>query len=67
VARSAVVADWPGLAPGELFEDRDLRGTLDTRAALKGVLQGAFDLTRAQVDRVFPGSATVAPRHGIMG
>ena len=67
VARSAVVADWPGLGPGELFEDRDLRGTLDTRAALKGVLQGAFDLTRSQVDRVFPGSAAVAPRHGIMG
>ncbi|MDB5820244.1 MAG: hypothetical protein JWQ11_3884, partial [Rhizobacter sp.] len=33
-----VVADWPGLAPKQRFEGRDLRTTTDLRAVLKGVL-----------------------------
>lgn len=59
VARSAVLADWPGLSSRALYEDRDLRPTLDTRAVLKGVASGVFDLTREQADRIFPGSADV--------
>jgi len=59
IARSQVVADWPGLADRQLFEQRDLAPTLDTRAVLKGVLAGTFDLTAAQADRVFPDSAGV--------
>lgn len=59
VARSRVVADWPGLAERQLFENRDLAPTLDTRAVLKGVLAGTFDLTAAQAGRVFPDSAGV--------
>lgn len=61
VSRSAVLADWPGLAERELYEGRDLRPTLDTRALLKGVLGGVFDLTAAQAGRVFPGSDAVRP------
>lgn len=59
VSRSAVVADWPGLGERALYEGRDLRPTLDTRAVLKGVVSGIFDLTSAQADRVFPGSEGV--------
>ena len=59
LARSAVHADWPGLKRQTLFEDRDVRPTLDTRAVLKTALAGTFDLTRAQLDSVFPGSTTV--------
>jgi uncharacterized protein (DUF1501 family) len=59
VSGSAVVSDWPGLAERALFQGRDLEPTLDTRAVLKGVVAGAFDLTAAQVDRVFPGSEGV--------
>jgi uncharacterized protein (DUF1501 family) len=33
-----VIADWPGLSHAALFEARDLRPTLDLRAAFKGVL-----------------------------
>jgi uncharacterized protein (DUF1501 family) len=66
VARSAVLSDWPGLAGGELYENRDLRPTLDTRAVLKGVLAGTFDLTAAQADRVFPGSEDVRARADLM-
>jgi uncharacterized protein (DUF1501 family) len=61
VARSAVIADWPGLADRALFEQRDLTPTLDTRSVLKAAVAGAFDLTAAQLDRVFPGSAAARP------
>ncbi|MBP0651989.1 DUF1501 domain-containing protein, partial [Mycobacterium tuberculosis] len=33
-----VVADWPGLAEGQLYEKRDLRPTTDMRALFKGLL-----------------------------
>jgi uncharacterized protein (DUF1501 family) len=56
VSRSAVISDWPGLAERSLYQNRDLRPTLDTRSVLKGVIAGTFDLTAAQADRVFPGS-----------
>jgi len=67
VAKSAVVTDWPGLAARDLFEGRDLRPTLDTRAVLKGVLAGTFDLTSAQANRVFPGSVDVRGYYELMG
>ncbi|HEX6306634.1 MAG TPA: DUF1501 domain-containing protein [Longimicrobiales bacterium] len=57
VARSMVLSDWPGLAPTALYEGRDLRPTLDTRAVLKGAIAGTFDLTGTQAERVFPDSA----------
>jgi uncharacterized protein (DUF1501 family) len=57
IARSAVLSDWPGLAPNALYEGRDLKPTLDTRAVLKGAIAGTLDLTAPQADRVFPDSA----------
>lgn len=67
VARSRLVADWPGLGNRQLYEGRDLRPTLDTRAVLKGVVAGTFDLTAAQAERVFPDSAGVRGMWEIMG
>lgn len=67
VGRSRVVADWPGLAPAALFEGRDVRPTLDTRAVLKGVVAGTFDLTARQADRVFPGSEGVGGLYDLVG
>jgi len=66
LARSVVLSDWPGLHDGALFEGRDLKPTLDTRAVLKGALAGAFDLTPGQLDRVFPGSNGVRGTYGLM-
>jgi uncharacterized protein (DUF1501 family) len=57
LARSAVLSDWPGLAQNSLYEGRDLKPTLDTRAVLKGAIAGTLDLTSSQADRVFPDSA----------
>ena len=67
LARSSVVTDWPGLAESALYEGRDLKPTLDTRAVLKAAIAGTFDLTTAQIDRVFPGSAGVRGVSGMMG
>jgi uncharacterized protein (DUF1501 family) len=61
LARARVVSDWPGLGASALYEGRDLKPTLDTRAALKAALAGTFDLTPAQLERIFPGSAGVRP------
>lgn len=66
LGRSRIAADWPGLADKDLYERRDLRPTADSRAVLKAVVQGVFDLTRGQLDRVFPGSGQIAPLAGLL-
>src|SRR5262245_13549281 len=66
LTRARVVADWPGLGQGALFEGRDLKPTLDTRSALKAALAGTFDLTAPQLERIFPGSAGVPAVAGLM-
>jgi len=66
VARSAVFSDWPGLGDAALFEGRDLKPTLDTRAVLKAAIAGTFDLTAAQADRVFPSSSAVRGTYELM-
>src|SRR5687767_8289130 len=67
VAKSAAYADWPGLSDSALFEGRDLKPTLDVRAVLKGTVAGAFDLSRPQLDRVFPNSPDVRPLYDLIG
>ena len=66
LARSAVLSDWPGLGDAALYEGRDLKPTLDTRAVLKGAIAATFDLTATQADRVFPGSDGVRGTYEIM-
>lgn len=51
-----VLADWPGLAPAQRFEGRDLRITTDLRALLHGLLHEHLQVPRAALDRtVLPG------------
>ena len=66
IARSAVIADWPGLNDRALYESRDVRPTLDTRAVLKGAIAATFDLSRPQADRVFPDSTGVRGLYDMM-
>lgn len=66
VAKATVLADWPGLSGPALFEGRDLKPTLDTRAVLKGAIAGTFDLTPAQADRVFPSSLVAQGTYHVM-
>ncbi|MBR0825752.1 DUF1501 domain-containing protein [Bradyrhizobium manausense] len=63
-----VVADWPGLKPGQLFEDRDLKPTIDLRAVLKGILKDHLRLEdRVLASAIFPDSADVKPMTGLVG
>jgi uncharacterized protein (DUF1501 family) len=66
VAGGRVLADWPGLGPKQLFEDRDLQPTLDIRAIAKGLLGPHFRLPPAGLERVFPNSDSVAPKIGLL-
>jgi uncharacterized protein (DUF1501 family) len=66
LARSTVLSDWPGLGDRALFEGRDLKPTLDTRAVLKAAIAGTFDVTTAQVDQIFPMSAGVRGTYALM-
>ncbi|GGE03141.1 hypothetical protein GCM10011515_23460 [Tsuneonella deserti] len=54
--RSGIKADWPGLAPSQLFENRDLRTTLHTEAVLASLVAHHFVLDPALAIRtMYPG------------
>jgi uncharacterized protein (DUF1501 family) len=63
-----VIADWPGLKPPNLYENRDLKPTIDLRAVLKGLLKDHLRADeRVLADNVFPGSRDVKPMAGLVG
>lgn len=62
VAGGRVLADWPGLAGGKLYEGRDLAPTIDLRAVAKTVLTQHLAIPAQAVDaRIFPDSAAARP------
>jgi uncharacterized protein (DUF1501 family) len=62
-----VIADWPGLKPANLYENRDLKPTTDLRAVLKGLLKDHLRVDeRTLADAVFPGSRDVKPIAGLI-
>jgi uncharacterized protein (DUF1501 family) len=62
-----VIADWPGLKPADLYQDRDLKPTTDLRAVLKGVLRDHLRADeKALAQTVFPGSEAVKPMAGLV-
>ena len=67
VAGGKVRADWPGLASGKLFEDRDLAPTTDLRSVAKGLLSSHLGLGAVALEQVFPGSSNAAPMQGLLG
>lgn len=62
-----VIADWPGVAPGQLYEARDLRATADLRSLFAGLAAAHFGLDPALVThRVFGGDPAVRPLQGLV-
>ena len=57
---SQVLTDWPGLSTTALYQGRDLRPTLDTRAILKGVLHDHMQVSNAALSHIFPQSDAAA-------
>jgi uncharacterized protein (DUF1501 family) len=66
VAGGRVQANWPGLAAGNLFENRDLQPTVDLRAVTKGVLRQHFGLDARALAVVFPDSERAAAVSGLL-
>lgn len=55
-----VIADWPGLKPHQLFEQRDLDATIDVRAVAKGVMADLFGASASTLAQtVFPETAHI--------
>ncbi|MGO4672660.1 DUF1501 domain-containing protein [Bosea sp. 2YAB26] len=62
-----VIADWPGLKPEQLWEQRDLKPTTDIRAVAKGVVTDLFGLSGPVLaEKVFPGTGDIAPMPGLV-
>ena len=62
-----VIADWPGLAPHNLYQGRDLMPTMDLRALFKGVLRDHLGVADSLLERkVFASSGDVKPLTGLI-
>jgi uncharacterized protein (DUF1501 family) len=62
-----VIADWPGLAPTALLDNRDLRPTLDLRSVFKAVLDEHMHVdAKTLATRIFPNSSGARPLQGLI-
>jgi uncharacterized protein (DUF1501 family) len=62
-----VIADWPGVKDGNLFQNRDLKATIDLRSVLKGLLRDHLRVEdRALATVIFPDSEGVKPIDGCL-
>lgn len=67
VAGGRVLADWPGLGSGRLYQGRDLAPTLDLRAVTKSVLRDHLGIAEAALDeQIFPQSTQAKPVKGLL-
>ena len=66
VAGGRVLAHWPGLAPDQLLDGRDLQPTTDLRALAMGLLVGHLGLPASAMTGVFPGNGGVAGTAGLV-
>jgi uncharacterized protein (DUF1501 family) len=51
-----VYADWPGLAPAQLYQRRDLAVTTDFRTVLAAILERHMRLGDRGLEAVLPGA-----------
>lgn len=62
-----VIADWPGLASSDLYQQRDLKPTRDLRSVFKGVLAGHLGATESDLEtKVFPESHSASTLEGLI-
>ncbi len=66
VAGGRVAANWPGLGPGRLLEDRDLQPTSDLRSVAKGLLVQHLGLGSPALAQVFPASDGARTMRGLI-
>ena len=56
-----IYGDWPGLAPAQLYQRRDLAVTTDFRSVLTAILARHMRLDDRQLEAVLPGAPPVPP------
>jgi len=62
-----VAGQWPGIARGELYQDRDLHATTDLRSVFKGVLASHLGVMESALEtKVFPGSGKAKPTEDLI-
>ena len=62
-----VLADWPGLAPAQLYEGRDLRPTTSLDGLIAGAVAAHFALDPARsLSALFPGGAGGRASEGLL-
>jgi uncharacterized protein (DUF1501 family) len=62
-----MLSDWPGLAPSNLYEGRDLKPTMDVRALISGAIAGHFALAPDRVNTaLFPEANGFRPLDGLI-
>jgi uncharacterized protein (DUF1501 family) len=67
VAGGRVLADWPGLSARALYQQRDLKPTLDLRSVMKSVLHDHLQIDSRAIDNeVFPDSGTASYIGGLL-
>ena len=67
VAGGRVLADWPGLSARNLYQQRDLKPTLDLRSVMKGVLHDHLQIASSALERdVFPDSSGAPAIGGLL-
>jgi uncharacterized protein (DUF1501 family) len=67
IAGGRVLADWPGLSTRNLYQQRDLKPTLDLRSVMKSVLHEHLQIASGALDRdVFPDSGAAPYIAGLL-
>ena len=66
LAGGRVISDWPGLAPRQRHEGRDLRPTTDLRAVAKGLLAEHLMVPARAFGEVFPDGDRASPLSGLV-
>lgn len=62
-----VAGQWPGIARGQLYQDRDLHATTDLRSVFKGVLAAHLNLSESALEtRIFPDSGKAQPTENLI-
>jgi uncharacterized protein (DUF1501 family) len=56
-----IYGDWPGLAPAQLYQRRDLAVTTDFRSVLAVILERHMRLSDRQLAAVLPGAPAASP------
>ena len=66
IAGGRVLANWPGLSPDNLLDQRDLQPTADLRSIAKGLLVAHLGLPPDALGAVFPDSGSASPAGGLL-